>query len=55
MKFVGDKGMWKINKTFLKQQIAQGHQFIFTSYNITGLYTKEVAYVMAHGTWAFLG
>ena len=47
--------MWKINKAFLKQQIAQGHQFVFTSYNITGLYAKEVAYVMAHGTWAFLG
>ena len=47
--------MWKINKAFLKQQIALKNKFVLTSYNITGMYAKEVAYVMSHGgVWAFL-
>lgn len=35
--------MWKINRAFLKQQIALGKKSsVFISYNITGMYAKNL-------------
>ena len=49
---VGDKGMWNINKTFLKQQINAGKSFILTNNPVTdgGYYfRREVAYLVKKG------
>gem|GEM_PF-3168147 len=40
--------MWKINKAFLKQQIALNHSFVFTSADFSGLYAKEVEFIAKH-------
>ena len=49
---VGDKGMWKINRAFLKQQIAAGSSFVLSNNAIVdrGYYlAKEVAYLVSKG------
>ena len=49
MKGVGDKGMWRINKAFLKQQIKAGKQFYLASnpaVGQNGFFIKEVAYLI---------
>ena len=54
MKGVGNKGMWKINKAFLKQQIKAGAHFTLANPSSGFFYAKEVAYVMKYGIYAFL-
>ena len=54
MKFVGDKGMWKINKAFLKQQIRAGKNFLVTNDYIFGYLFKEVNYLTSKGIAIFL-
>lgn len=44
MKFVGDKGMWKINKVFLKQQMKAGKQFLLSNDYIFGYLYQEVSF-----------
>ena len=49
---VGNKGMWKINRAFLDQQIAAGRSFVLSNNPITdgGYYfAKEVAYLVSRG------
>ena len=49
---VGNKGMWKINQTFLDQQIAAGKTFLLSNNPVTdgGYYfAKEVAYLTSKG------
>ena len=49
MKGVGDKGMWRINKAFLRQQIKAGKQFYLASnpaIGPNGFLIKEVAYLI---------
>ena len=48
MKGVGNKGMWRINKAFLRQQIKAGANFILTEQSSGFFYAKEIAYVMKH-------
>lgn len=54
MRGVGSKGMWRINKTFLKQQIKAGAHFTLVDPASGYFYAKEVAYVMKYGIYAFL-
>ena len=54
MKGVGSKGMWRINKAFLKQQIKAGAHFTLVDSTSGYFYAKEVAYVMKYGIYAFL-
>lgn len=55
LKGVGNKGMWRINKAFLKQQIRAGSHFTFVSQPGGYFYAKEIAYVMKHSVlYAFL-
>lgn len=54
MKFVGDKGMWKINKAFLKQQMRAGKNFLITNDYISGYLFKEVSYLTSKGIAIFL-
>lgn len=50
MRFVGEKGMWKINKIFLKNQIALGRTFYLASNPVTyGFFGKELAYLSMLG------
>ncbi len=54
---VGKKGMWKINKTFLDQQIAAGKTFLLANNPLTegGFYfAKEVAYLAMKGVGSVL-
>ena len=51
---VGEKGMWGINKIFLKQQLAAGKQFVITNDYIFGYFFKEVSFVTAKGIQLFL-
>ena len=51
---VGEKGMWKINKAFLKQQIKAGKQFVITNDYIFGYLFKEVSYITSKGISLFL-
>ena len=49
---VGDKGMWRINKAFLDQQVAAGRTFVLSNNPIVegGYYlAKEVAYLISKG------
>ncbi len=49
---VGDKGMWKINKAFLDQQISTGSTFALANNPITSggyYFQKEVAYLISKG------
>lgn len=49
---VGDKGMWRINKAFLDQQVAAGRTFVLSNNPIVegGYYlAKEVAYLVSKG------
>lgn len=51
---VGDKGMWKINQVFLKQQMALNRTFVLSSdYSTTSL-TKEIGYLLSKGIMPFL-
>ena len=54
MKGVGKKGMWRINKAFLKQQIKAGAHFTLVNQVSGYYYAKEVAYVMKYGIYTFL-
>ena len=54
MKFVGDNGMWKINKAFLKQQMRAGKNFLITNDYISGYLFKEVSYLTSKGIAIFL-
>ena len=54
LKGVGNRGMWKINKAFLKQQIKSGANFILTAQPSGYFYAKEVAYVIKHAVYMFL-
>ena len=54
MKFVKDKGMWKINKAFLKQQMRSGKNFLITNDYISGYLFKEVSYLTSKGIAIFL-
>ena len=54
MRGVGSKGMWRINKAFLKQQIKAGARFTLANPTSGYFYAKEVAYVMKYGVYAFL-
>ena len=54
MRGVGSKGMWRINKAFLKQQIKAGAHFTLINPSSGYFYAKEVAYVMKYGVYAFL-
>ena len=54
MKGVGEKGMWKINKVFLKQQMALGKEFVITNDYIFGYLFKEVSYITSKGVALFL-
>lgn len=47
MKGVGDKGMWRINKAFLNQQIKAGANFTLSNPVGGHFYAKEVAYLIA--------
>ena len=54
---VGKKGMWKINKTFLDQQIAAGKTFLLANDPLTdgGYYfAKEFAYLTMKGVGSVL-
>ena len=49
---VGRKGMWKINRTFLKQQISAGKSFVLANNPSTSggiLFQKEVKYLIKKG------
>ena len=46
---VGEKGMWRINKAFLKQQINAGKQFVITNDYIYGYLFEEVSYITSKG------
>ncbi len=54
LKGVGDKGMWKINKAFLKQQIKAGAHFVLSAPPSGYYYAKEVAYIIKHAIYMFL-
>lgn len=57
MKGVGNRGMWKINKAFLKQQIKVGSKFYLASnpaIGPEGYFIKEVAYLAKKGILAVL-
>ena len=54
MRGVGSKGMWRINKAFLKQQIKAGAHFTLVDPTSGYFYAKEVAYVIKYGIYAFL-
>ena len=54
LKGVGNKGMWKINKAFLKQQIKAGAHFTLANPSGGYFYAKEVAYVIKHGIYMFM-
>ena len=54
MKGVGEKGMWKINKVFLKQQMVLGKEFVITSDYIFGYLFKEVSYITSKDVALFL-
>ena len=54
LKGVGNKGMWRINKAFLKQQIKAGAHFTLTNPSSGYFYAKEVAYVIKHGIYMFI-
>ena len=54
LKGVGNRGMWKINKAFLKQQIKAGAHFTFVSKPGGFFYAKEIAYVMKRALYIFL-
>lgn len=47
MKGVGSKGMWRINRAFLNQQIKAGAQFTMSSPAGGYMYLKEIAYLLA--------
>ena len=51
---VKEKGMWKINKAFLKQQIKAGKQFVTTNDIIFDHLFKEVSYITSKGISLFL-
>lgn len=51
---VREKGMWRINKTFLKQQIATGKSFVLTADFHFGFLFKEISYIAAKGASIFL-
>ena len=51
---VGEKGMWRINKIFLKQQAKAGKQFLITSDYISGYLYREVSYITSKGLQIFL-
>lgn len=53
MKGVGDKGMWRINKAFLKQQIKSGAIFNLTAPSGGYFYAKEFAYIIKHALFFF--
>ncbi len=45
---VGEKGMWKINRAFLNQQIAQGKMFILSNAPVPyGFFGKEFSYIVS--------
>lgn len=49
---VGNRGMWNINKSFLKQQISAGSTFaLANNLAVSGgcYFMKEVAYLAARG------
>jgi len=46
--------MWKINKCFLKQQIALGRSFVLTNDYIFGFLYNEVAYLTKPGIPVFM-
>ena len=48
MKGVGDNGMWKINKAFLKQQIKSGARFTLSEPSSGYFYAKEYVYIIKH-------
>ena len=50
MKGVGSKGMWRINKAFLKQQIKAGARFTLLDPKGGYFYAKEFAFVLKYGT-----
>ena len=50
MKGIGDNGMWKINKAFLKQQIKSGASFTLSEPSSGHFYAKEYAYIIKHKT-----
>ena len=54
LKGVGTRGMWRINKAFLKQQIKAGANFTLTAQKSGYFYAKEVAYILKHGIYVFL-
>ena len=54
MRGVGSKGMWRINKAFLKQQIKAGAHFTLANPSSGFFYAKEVAYVMKYAIYVFL-
>ncbi len=51
---VGDKGMWKINQVFLKQQMALNRTFVLSSDYLTTSLTKEIGYLLSKGIMPFL-
>ena len=50
-KGVGNSGMWKINKAFLKQQIKSGATFVLTESPSGYFYAKEFAYITKHAIY----
>lgn len=54
MRGVGTKGMWRINKAFLKQQIKAGAHFTLADPSGGFFYAKEVAYVTKYGVCVYL-
>ena len=54
MKGVGTKGMWKINKAFLNQQIKSGAHFTLANQPGGLFYAKEVSYIIKYGIYTFL-
>lgn len=53
LKGVGNRGMRKINKAFLKPQIQSGANFILTAQPSGCFYAKEVAWVIKHAVYMF--
>ena len=51
---VGSKGMWRINKAFLKQQIKSGSHFTLTAPRGGLHYAKEYDFIVKHAIHTFL-
>lgn len=54
MRGVGENGMWKINKVFLRQQKALNRTFVLSSDYLTFLLTREIGYLLGRNILPFL-